>query len=422
MIEKIISFSIRSRLTVLAVAAVLFGWGLYSLETNSVDAIPDLSENQVIVYTEWMGRSPQLVEAQVTYPLVSNLQGIPEVKSIRANSMFGMSFVFVIFNDDTDIYWARTRVMERLNYAQRLLPEQVVPTLGPDGTGVGHIFWYTLDAPGYDLAELRTLQDWYIRFALQNVQGVSEVASFGGFQKQYQIAIDPHKLNFYNIPLSTVLQAVQTNNNDVGGRTFEVNGASYLIRGLGYIQSIEDIKKIPLGTFNSVPVTMQDVAAVQTGGELRLGITEENGEGEVVGGIVVMRYGENARAMIDRVKTKMTEVEKGLPKGVKFKVVYDRSDLIEAAVATLREALIEEILVVSFVILVFLFHFRSALVAIITIPLSVLIGFILMNLFNVESNIMSLGGVALAIGDLVDAGIVMVENAYRNLSEGEGVS
>lgn len=406
----------------LAVAAVLFGWGLYSLETNSVDAIPDLSENQVIVYTEWMGRSPQLVEAQVTYPLVSNLQGIPEVKSIRANSMFGMSFVFVIFNDDTDIYWARTRVMERLNYAQRLLPEQVVPTLGPDGTGVGHIFWYTLDAPGYDLAELRTLQDWYIRFALQNVQGVSEVASFGGFQKQYQIAIDPHKLNFYNIPLSTVLQAVQTNNNDVGGRTFEVNGASYLIRGLGYIQSIEDIKKIPLGTFNSVPVTMQDVAAVQTGGELRLGITEENGEGEVVGGIVVMRYGENARAMIDRVKTKMTEVEKGLPKGVKFKVVYDRSDLIEAAVATLREALIEEILVVSFVILVFLFHFRSALVAIITIPLSVLIGFILMNLFNVESNIMSLGGVALAIGDLVDAGIVMVENAYRNLSEGEGVS
>ncbi|GAB2525654.1 efflux RND transporter permease subunit [Rufibacter soli] len=422
MIEKIISFSIRSRWVVLAVAAVLFGWGLYSLETNSVDAIPDLSENQVIVYTEWMGRSPQLVEAQVTYPLVSNLQGIPEVKSIRANSMFGMSFVFVIFNDDTDIYWARTRVMERLNYAQRLLPEQVVPTLGPDGTGVGHIFWYTLDAPGYDLAELRTLQDWYIRFALQNVPGVSEVASFGGFQKQYQIAIDPHKLTFYKIPLSTVLQAVKANNNDVGGRTFEVNGSSYLIRGLGYIQSIEDIKKIPLGTFNSVPVTMQDVAAVQTGGELRLGITEENGEGEVVGGIVVMRYGENARALIDQVKTKMTEVEKGLPKGVKFKVVYDRSDLIEAAVATLREALIEEILVVSLVILIFLFHFRSALVAIITIPLSVLIGFILMNLFNVESNIMSLGGVALAIGDLVDAGIVMVENAYRNLSEGEGVS
>ena len=422
MIEKIISFSIRNRLIVLGVAAILFGWGLYSVDRNPVDAIPDLSENQVIVYTEWMGRSPQIIEDQITYPLVSNLQGIPNVKSIRANSMFGMSFVFVIFNDDTDIYWARTRVLERLNYAQRLLPDQVVPTLGPDGTGVGHIFWYTLDAPGFDLAELRTLQDWYIRFALQNVPGVSEVASFGGFQKQYQIAIDPHKLNFYNIPLSTVLSAVKSNNNDVGGRTFEMSGSSYLIRGLGYIKNLDDIRKIPLGTFNSVPVTVQDVAAVQTGGELRLGITEENGQGEVVGGIVVMRYGENARELIDQVKMKMEEVEKGLPPGVKFKIVYDRSDLIDAAVATLREALIEEILVVSLVVLIFLFHFRSALVAMITIPLSVLIGFILMNVFDVTSNIMSLGGIALAIGDLVDAGIVMVENAYRNLSEGEGVS
>ncbi|MBK0401854.1 efflux RND transporter permease subunit [Adhaeribacter sp. BT258] len=422
MIEKIISFSIRNRLIVLGVAAILFGWGLYSVDRNPVDAIPDLSENQVIVYTEWMGRSPQIIEDQITYPLVSNLQGVPNVKSIRANSMFGMSFVFVIFNDDTDIYWARTRVLERLNYAQRLLPDQVVPTLGPDGTGVGHIFWYTLDAPGFDLAELRTLQDWYIRFALQNVPGVSEVASFGGFQKQYQIAIDPHKLNFYNIPLSTVLSAVKSNNNDVGGRTFEMSGSSYLIRGLGYIKNLDDIRKIPLGTFNSVPVTVQDVAAVQTGGELRLGITEENGQGEVVGGIVVMRYGENARELIDQVKMKMEEVEKGLPPGVKFKIVYDRSDLIDAAVATLREALIEEILVVSLVILIFLFHFRSALVAMITIPLSVLIGFILMNVFDVTSNIMSLGGIALAIGDLVDAGIVMVENAYRNLSEGEGVS
>ena len=422
MIEKIISFSIRNRLIVLGVAAILFGWGLYSVDRNPVDAIPDLSENQVIVYTEWMGRSPQIIEDQITYPLVSNLQGIPNVKSIRANSMFGMSFVFVIFNDDTDIYWARTRVLERLNYAQRLLPDQVVPTLGPDGTGVGHIFWYTLDAPGFDLAELRTLQDWYIRFALQNVPGVSEVASFGGFQKQYQIAIDPHKLNFYNIPLSTVLSAVKSNNNDVGGRTFEMSGSSYLIRGLGYIKNLDDIRKIPLGTFNSVPVTVQDVAAVQTGGELRLGITEENGQGEVVGGIVVMRYGENARELIDEVKMKMEEVEKGLPPGVKFKIVYDRSDLIDSALATLREALIEEILVVSLVILIFLFHFRSALVAMITIPLSVLIGFILMNVFDVTSNIMSLGGIALAIGDLVDAGIVMVENAYRNLSEGEGVS
>jgi CzcA family heavy metal efflux pump len=422
MIERIISFSIRNRLIVLAVAAVLFGWGLYAVDRNPVDAIPDLSENQVIVYTEWMGRSPQIIEDQITYPLVSNLQGIPNVKSIRANSMFGMSFVFVIFNDDTDIYWARTRVMERLNYAQRLLPEQVVPTLGPDGTGVGHIFWYTLDAPGYDLAELRTLQDWYIRFALQNVPGVSEVASFGGFQKQYQIAVDPHKLNFYNIPLSTVLAAVQTNNNDVGGRTFEMNGSSYLIRGLGYIKSIDDIRNISLGTFNSVPVTIKDVAAVQTGGELRLGITEDNGQGEVVGGIVVMRYNENARELIDEVKAKMNEVEKGLPPGVKFKIVYDRSNLIDAAVATLREALIEEMIVVSLVIFIFLFHFRSALVAIITIPLSVLIGFGLMQVFGVTSNIMSLGGVALAIGDLVDAGIVMVENTYRNLSEGEGVS
>ncbi|RYY21909.1 MAG: efflux RND transporter permease subunit [Chitinophagaceae bacterium] len=402
MIENIISWSMRNTLIVLAGALAITAAGIWAIVRMPVDAIPDLSENQVIVYTEWMGRSPQLVESQVTYPLVSNLQGIPEVKSIRANSMFGMSFVFVIFEDDTDIYWARTRVLERLNYAQRLLPETATPTLGPDGTGVGHVFWYTLDAPGYDLAELRTLQDWYIRFALQNVQGVSEVASFGGFQKQYQIAVDPHKLTFYNIPLTNVLQAVQANNNDVGGRSFESSGSSFLIRGLGYIENIDDIRSIPIGTFNSIPVTINDVASVQLGSEQRLGIVEENGEGEVVGGIVVMRYGENADALIDRIKVKMEEVQVGLPPGVKFKVAYDRSDLIEAAIITLKEALIEEIIIVSLVILVFLFHFRSALVAIITIPLSVLIGFILMQVMDVTSTIMSLGGIALAIGDLVD--------------------
>jgi CzcA family heavy metal efflux pump len=416
MINRLIDFSLRNRFIVLLVAAGITAYGIYAVKTTPVDAIPDLSENQVIIFTEWMGRSPQLVEDQVTYPLVSNLQGIPKVKNIRANSMFGMSFVFVIFDDDVDIYWARTRVLERLNYAQRLLPEGIAPTLGPDGTGLGHIYWYTLDAPGYDLGELRALQDWYIRFALQTVEGVSEVASFGGFQKQYQVIIDPLKLQYYNIPIMDVVNKIKANNNDVGGSKFEQADIGYIIRGLGFIKDLRQIEEISIASLDGVPVRIKDIGSVQMGGELRLGIIEENGEGEKVGGIVVMRYGENAKEVIDRVKEKIAGVEKGLPPGVKFKVAYDRSDLIEATIATLKDAVIEEIIIVAIVLFIFLLHIRSALVVVITIPLSVLIAFILMKMFGITSNIMSLAGVALAVGDLVDAGIVMVENAMKTLS------
>ena len=398
------------------IATGITAYGIYAVKTTPVDAIPDLSENQVIIFTEWMGRGPQIMEDQVTYPLVSNLQGIPKVKNIRANSMFGMSFVFVIFDDGADIYWARTRVLERLNYAQRLLPEGVAPTLGPDGTGLGHIYWYTLDAPGYDLGELRALQDWYVRFALQTVEGVSEVASFGGFQKQYQVIIDPLKLQFYNIPLMDVVNEIRENNNDVGGSKFEQSGIGYIVRGIGYIKDIRQIEEIPIVNLNGVPVRVKDVGTVQMGGELRLGIVEENGEGEKVGGIVVMRYGENAQEVIDRIKTKLPDVEKGLPPGVTFKIAYDRSELIEATIATLKDAVIEEIIVVSIVLFIFLLHIRSALAVVITIPLSVLIAFILMKWFGITSNIMSLAGVAIAVGDLVDAGIVMVENAMKSIS------
>ena len=416
MINRIIDMALRNRIIVLAIAAGIIAYGIYAIKTTPVDAIPDLSENQVIIFTEWMGRGPQIIEDQITYPLVSNLQGIPKVKNIRANSMFGMSFVFVIFEDDVDIYWARTRVLERLNYAQRLLPEGITPTLGPDGTGLGHVYWYTLDAPGYDLGELRALQDWYVRFALQTVEGVSEVASFGGFQKQYQVIVDPLKLQYYNIPLMDVVNKIKANNNDVGGSKFEQTGIGYIIRGLGFIKDIQEIEEISISTLNGVPVRIKDIGTVQMGGELRLGIIEENGQGEKVGGIVVMRYGENAKEVIDRVKIKIANVEKGLPPGVKFKVAYDRSDLIEATIATLKDAVIEEIVIVSIVLFIFLLHIRSALVVVITIPLSVLIAFIMMKWFGITSNIMSLSGVALAVGDLVDAGIVMVENAMKTIS------
>ncbi len=416
MISKLIEAALRNRIIVLLVAAGIAGYGFYAVKTTAVDAIPDLSENQVIIFTEWMGRNPQIIEDQVTYPLVSNLQGIPRVKNIRANSMFGMSFVFVIFDDGADIYWARTRVLERLNSAQRLLPQGVTPTLGPDGTGLGHVYWYTLDAPGFDLGELRALQDWYIRFALQTVEGVSEVASFGGFQKQYQVIVDPIKLQYYNIPLMEVVNKVKANNNDVGGRKFEQSDIGYIIRGLGYIKDIKQVEEIPITTINSIPVRIKDIGSVQMGGELRLGIIEENGEGEKVGGIVVMRYGENAKDVIDRVKIKLADVEKGLPPGVKFKAAYDRSDLIEATIDTLRKAVTEEIIIVSLVLFIFLLNARSALVVVITIPMSVLVAFIMMKWFGITSNIMSLAGVALAVGDLVDAGIVMVENAMKSLS------
>lgn len=416
MINNFITWALKNRIIVLLIAVGVTVYGIVAVKNTPVDAIPDLSENQVIIFTEWMGRNPQIIEDQITYPLVSNLQGIPKVKNIRANSMFGMSFVFVIFDDDADIYWARTRVLERLNYAQRLLPEGITPTLGPDGTGLGHVYWYTLDAPGYDLGELRALQDWYVRFALQTVDGVSEVSSFGGFQRQYQVVVDPNKLRYYDVTLMDLNEKIAANNNDVGGRKFEQSDMGYIIKGSGYIKNIKEIEEIPLKTVNSTPIRVKDVATVQMGGDLRLGIIDENGQGEKVGGIVIMRYGENAKDVIDRIKEKLPDIEKGLPPGVKFKTAYDRSDLIEATIATLKEAVIEEIIVVAIVLLIFLFHVRSALIVIITIPLSVLISFIMMSWFGITSNIMSLAGVALAVGDLVDAGIVMVENAMKSIS------
>lgn len=416
MIESLISFSLRNRFLVLLVAAGLFAWGVYSVKENKIDAIPDLSENQVIVFTEWMGRSPQIIEDQVTYPLVTNLQGLPQVKYVRGASMFGMSFVYVIFNDDTEVYWARERVLERLNYATRLLPEGVTPTLGPDGTGVGHILWYTLDAPGMDLGEQRAIQDWYVKFALQNVKGVSELASFGGFQKQYQISIDPNRLNYYGLSAQEVIQSIRANNNEAGGRKFELSDIGYIIKTTGYLKSIDEIENIPVKAINTVPVKIRDVATVQMTGETRLGIFDQNGEGEVVGGIVVMRYGENADEVIRSVKKKMEEVAKGFPDGVKFNIVYDRSHLIEESVGSIKTTLIEEMIVVSLVVIIFLFHWRSAASIIIQIPITIATSFILLNAFGITSNIMSLTGIALAIGVIVDNGIIMAENSYKNLS------
>lgn len=417
MVNKLIELSLRSRYIVLALALGLLGWGVYNIQRNPVDAIPDLSENEVIVFTEWMGQSPQIMEDQVTYPLVSNLQGVPKVKDIRGTSMFGMSFVYVIFDDDVDIYWARTRVLEKLNYAQRLLPQGVTPTLGPDGTGVGQIFWYHLDAPKMDLGEQRALQDWYIKFALQTVPGVAEVGSFGGFEKQYQLVVDPVKLQFYNISMMDVMKKVRANNNDVGGRKLDMGGMGYIIRGLGYIKNKNDIEAIALSNNNGIPVRVKDIGTVQMGGDLRLGILDANGDGEVVGGVVIMRYGENADKVIKLLKKKMADVQKGLPQGVSFKVDYDRSGLIEAAIDNIKDKLIEEITIVCIIVIIFLLNWRSALSIIIQIPITIAISFILLNAFGFSSNIMSLTGIALVIGVIVDNGIIMSENAYTNLSE-----
>ncbi|WP_113635784.1 efflux RND transporter permease subunit [Nubsella zeaxanthinifaciens] len=417
MVHQIIDWSMRNRFIVLLLAAALFVWGIFAVKKNPIDAIPDLSENQVIVFTEWMGRSPQLMEDQITYPLVTNLQGIPKIKYVRGSSMFGMSFIYVIFEDDVDIYWARERVTERISTISKSLPEGVTPQLGPDGTGVGHVLWYTLDAPNMDLGEQRAIQDWYVKFALQNVPGVSEIASFGGFQKQYQIAIDPNKLLFYKLTVPQVIAAVRSNNNEAGGRKFEMSGMGYIIKTSGYLKSMEEIANIPIKNQGSTPIRISDVAAVQMTGESRLGIFDQNGEGERVGGIVVMRYGENAAEVIDKVKKKMDEVAKGLPKGVKFDIVYDRGELIKESVSSIKNTLIEEMIVVSLIVFVFLFHWRSALSIIIQIPITIAASFILLNAFGISSNIMSLTGIALAIGVIVDNGIIMSENAYKHLAE-----
>jgi CzcA family heavy metal efflux pump len=416
MVENIISFSLRNRFIVLLFAAGIFTWGLFSVKTSKIDAIPDLSENQVIVFTEWMGRSPQIIEDQITYPLVTNLQGLPKVKYVRANSMFGMSFIYIIFEDNTDVYWARSRVLERLNSIGNALPAGVNPTMGPDGTGVGHVLWYTLDAKGMDLGEQRAVQDWYIKFALQNVPGVSEIASFGGFQKQYQISIDPDKLSYYKLNIQDVMRAVKSNNNEAGGRKFEMSGIGYIIKTTGYLKSIEEIANLSVRTQGSIPVKIRDIGTVQMAGESRLGIFDYNGEGEAVGGIVVLRYGENANEVINKVKAKMMEVTKGLPEGMKFNIVYDRGKLIEESISSIKTTLIEEMIVVSLIVFIFLLHWRSAISIIIQIPITIAASFIVLNAFDISSNIMSLTGIALAIGVIVDNGIIMAENSYKNLA------
>jgi Cu(I)/Ag(I) efflux system membrane protein CusA/SilA len=418
MIEKIIEYSARNRFIILTIFALIIAVGIWAVYQTPVDAIPDLSDNQVIVFTDYPGRSPQVVEDQITYPLAVNLQGLPMVKAVRASSAFGFSMIYVIFEDKADIYWARTRVLERLNYAASLLPPNVRPTLGPDGTGVGHVFWYTIEGKGYDLEQLRTLQDWFVRYQLNTVPGVAEVASIGGFVREYQVSVDPERLFAYNIKISDVVDAVKRSNNDVGGGLINQSNAEYLIRGKGYIHDVKDLEEIVVGADRrGVPVYIKNLGTVQLGGAIRRGMLDLNGEGEAVGGIIVMRYGENAKDVIDRVKEKITALQKGLPPGVKIVAAYDRSDLISRAIDTLKRALTEEAIVVSLVVLLFLLHFRSALVIVITLPVAVLIAFITMKLMGVTSNIMSLGGIAIAIGVLVDAGVIMVENCYRHLSE-----
>lgn len=417
MIEKIIDWSANNRFIVILLYLIIIGFGIYSVVNLPVDAIPDLSENQVIIFTEWMGRSPQIIEDQVTYPIVSGLQGLPQVKAVRASSMFGMSFVFVIFEDGVDTYFARTRVLERMNTIQALLPSGVVPSLGPDGTGVGHVYWYTVEGNGYDLGTLRAIQDWYVRYKLSSVQGVAEVASIGGYVKQYQVDINPNDLRAYNLSVSDIVNAIQRSNNEVGGKLLEISDAEYFVRGQGYIQSKDDVENTVIKTSaNGIPVLIKNVASVSLGGDIRRGALEKNGKGEAVGGIVVMRTGENAQRVIERVKGKINEIAPGLPPGVEIVTSYDRSTLIKEAIGTLDRALIEAAITVSIMVAIFLLHWRSIVRILIEIPIAVLISFILMYTFDITSNIMSLGGIILAIGVIVDSSIVLVENAYRNIA------
>jgi len=420
MIERVIEWSARNAFLVFLATLFLMGWGLWAVYHTSLDAIPDLSDVQVIVFTEWPGRSPDLVEDQITYPIVTSMLGAPRIKSVRGQSFLGLSFVYIIFQDGTDMYWARSRVVEYMQGVTGKLPEGVAPTLGPDATGVGWVFQYALvDKSGqHDLAGLRSFQDWYLRYWLQSVPGVAEVASIGGFVKQYQVQVDPNRLLGYHVPLNKVIEAIRRSNNDVGGRVIEASEREYMIRGRGYIRSVGDIRHVPLGTDRQgTPITVQDVAQVTIGPDMRRGIAELDGQGETVGGIVVMRYGENALAVIDRVKEKLKEITPSLPNGIEIIAVYDRSDLILRAIATLKEKLIEISLVVSVISLVFLFHLRSALVAILTLPVAILLSFLAMYYLGITSNIMSLAGIAIAIGAMVDAIIVMIENAHKRLEQ-----
>src|SRR5438874_84103 len=416
-IERVIAASARNKFLVLIFTFFAIAAGIYGLRNTPLDAIPDLSDVQVIVYTDWEGRSPDLVEDQITYPISSVFIAAPKVKFVRGESMFGKSFIYVIFEDGTDIYWARSRVIEYLNSVRGSLPEGVNPIIGPDATGVGWVYEYALvDNSGkHDLAQLRSIQDWNLRYALSSVKGVAEVAPVGGFVKQYQVDLDPNALVAYKIPLSDIVNAIKMSNADVGGKVFEVATTEYYIRGRGYIKKIEDIENIVLKVENGTPVYLRNVGNVHLGGDIRRGVAELDGRGETVGGIVVMRYGENALNVIDGIKRKIDEHKPSLPPGVRIVPTYDRSDLIKRAIGTLREKLIEESIIVALVCVVFLWHFRSSLVAIITLPIAIILSFIPMWWLNVTSNIMSLGGIAIAIGAMVDSAIIMIENAHKAL-------
>jgi len=421
MLERIIEWSVKNRFLVILSTVFLIVAGTLAMVRIPLDAIPDLSDVQVIIFTEYPGQAPQLVEDQVTYPLTTAMLAVPYAKVVRGFSFFGVSFVYIIFEDGTDLYWARSRVLEYLNYVSSRLPTGVTPTLGPDATGVGWVYEYVLKSDTHNLAELRSIQDWYLRYELTSVPGVAEVASIGGFVKQYQVDVDPNKLLIYDIPLSKVNSAIQRSNNDVGGRLIEMAETEFMVRGLGYIKSIEDIEHVPLGVDrNGTPILLKQVANVHLGPELRRGIAEWNGEGEIVGGIIVMRYQENALKVIHAVEEKLEELKRGLPEGVEIIPAYNRANLIERAIENLKDKLIEESIVVAFVCLIFLLHFRSAFVAIFILPVGILISFIVMSYQGINANIMSLGGIAIAIGVMVDAAIVMIENVHKHIERDGG--
>jgi Cu(I)/Ag(I) efflux system membrane protein CusA/SilA len=421
MLQRIIDFSLKNKFVVLLATAGLVLGGLYALRNIPLDAIPDLSDTQVIIYTEWPGQAPQIVQDQVTYPITTRMLSVPRAKVVRGYSFYGFSFAYVIFEDGTDPYWARSRVLEYLSSLGSQLPKSVTPVLGPDATGVGWAFMYSINSTNRSLAELRSMQDWYLKYQLTAVEGVSEVASVGGFVKQYQVTVDPAKLRAYNLSIADVGLAVQRSNGEVGGRSIEMGEKEFILRVRGYIQGLDDLKKVAVNVgANGVPILLGDVANVQLGPDIRRGIAEWNGEGETVGGIVVVRYGANAREVILDVKKRLDQAMKGLPPDVTYSIAYDRSALIQRAVRTLEEKLFEESLVVALVCLLFLLHFRSALVAILILPLAVLISFVVMQAQGISSNIMSLGGIAIAIGAMVDAVIIMIENAHKHLERDGG--
>ncbi|MDI1245562.1 MAG: CusA/CzcA family heavy metal efflux RND transporter, partial [Rhodoferax sp.] len=415
MLSNIIDWSGRNRFLVLLATLFIVVAGIFAVLRTPIDALPDLSDVQVIVYTEVPGQAPQVVEDQVTYPLTTAMLSVPKSKVVRGFSFFGASFVYIIFEDGTDIYWARSRVLEYLNFASGRMPKGISPQIGPDATGVGWVYQYALLAKDKTLAELRSIQDWYVRYQLTKAHGVAEVASVGGFVQTYQVTVDPVKLRAYNIPLMKVAQVIRDSNRDVGGRAVEMAETEYMVRGMGYLRGKSDIEMLVVKADKGTPVLIRDIARVELTPDERRGITELNGEGEVVSGIAMARYGENALEVISKLKEKIAEIGPGLPEGVTVQAVYDRSELIKRAIDTLKRTLIEESIIVALVCVVFLMHVRSALVAILMLPVGILMAFIAMRLLGMSSNIMSLGGIAIAIGAMIDAAIVMIENAHKHL-------